>query len=173
MILYEVSMVDLLSTTKQNFKSDREDSSSQVSVASIRYTASYKRNILTCIARVKSATSGKLYITKIELMDVEFTEESNPEHVEILGSDNRPIYIVPKTKYLTEVKVNCNCLDFYQRMASYNKSNNILIGRKVPTHYQSPTTPGNKMKGNPNNSIGMCKHLVCFYHKLLEDGLIL
>ena len=196
-ILFEIFVTDLLQATNTQFKSNREEASDDVNVISIRFTPSYNRKTLLCVARTKSRGGSNTYITKIELQNVEFLEDNmvqdktgvdnveNDQHdidnntkkdqetyVEITCSDNRKIKIKPQLNIKCNIRLNCNCLDYFQRMASYNKTAKVLIGRKVPTHYQSPTTPSNKLKGNPNNSPGMCKHLVALYYRLMEMGII-
>lgn len=196
-ILFEIFVTDLLQATNTQFKSNREEASDDVNVISIRFTPSYNRKTLLCVARTKSRGGSNTYITKIELQNVEFLEDNmvqdktgvdnveNDQHdidnntkkeqdsfIEITCSDNRKIKIKPQLNIQCNIRLNCNCLDYFQRMASYNKTAKVLIGRKVPTHYQSPTTPANKLKGNPNNSPGMCKHLVALYYRLMEMGII-
>ena len=174
LILTELFVTDLLRATSTQFKSDRQQKSNQVNVISVKFTPSYNRNTLLCVARTQSSNSTNKYITKIELQNVVFVDENSESttKLELTGSDNRKFFIEPQSRFKCNVRLNCNCLDFYQRMASYNKSNKVLVGRKVPTHYQSPTTPENKEKGNPNNSPGMCKHLIALYDNLVTQGLI-
>lgn len=201
-ILFEMYVTDLLQATRTQFKSDREQASDSVNILALKFTPSFNRKTLLCVARTKSTNSPNTYITKIELQNVEFSEpieqaqqqiqnnqeeneNENPEStnqntnqtntdelIEITCSDNRKIKIKPQLDVKCNIRLNCNCLDFFQRMASYNKSAKVLIGRKKPTHYQSPTTPANKERGNPNNSPGMCKHTLALYYRLLEMGII-
>lgn len=201
-ILFELYVTDLLQATRTQFKSDREQASDSVNILALKFTPSFNRKTLLCVARTKSTNSPNTYITKIELQNMEFSDsisnteaqiqqntedtdnddtintnnvsntETSDDLVEITCSDNRKVKIKPQVDVKCNIRLNCNCLDFFQRMASYNKSAKVLIGRKKPTHYQSPTTPANKERGNPNNSPGMCKHTLALYYRLVEMGII-
>lgn len=167
MLLQEITIPEIMKATKQEFKSDREQTSSSVRIISKKFTPSYKEGNLTCVATTSSTTNR--YTTKIQIDDVIFDDAENS--ISVMGSDNRPITLLPCDLNRTSVKMVCNCLDFYQRMSSYNKKQDLLIGQDIPQHYDSPTTPGNKAKGNPNNSIGMCKHLIALYLDLKQEGI--
>lgn len=168
MKLYEVSIPELLKATKTEFKSDRELESRNVRIINKKFIPSYKESNLTCVAQTQ--TTSNRYTTKIEINDVVFDDRENSTSV--MGADNRPVTFIPCDYMRCSVKVSCNCLDYYQRMASYNKSNNTLIGDVTPSHYNSPVTPGNKAKGNPNNSIGVCKHIIALVIELKHEKVL-
>ena len=71
-VLFEIFVTDLLHATNTQFKSNREEASDDVNVVSLRFTPSYNRKTLLCVARTKSAGGSNTYITKIELQNVEF-----------------------------------------------------------------------------------------------------
>ena len=168
MELCEVSIPELLKATKSQFKSDREIESRSVRIINKKFIPSYKESNLTCVAQTQ--TTQNKYTTKIQIDDVQFEDEM--ESTSVMGVDNRLITFIPCDYMRCSVKVSCNCLDYYQRMASYNKSNNILIGNDSPSHYKSPVDPGNKAKGNPNNSIGVCKHIIALIIELKQEKVL-
>lgn len=169
MELCEVSIPELLKATKSQFKSDREIESRSVRIINKKFIPSYKESNLTCVAQTQTSTNR--YLTKIQINDVQFGDEENSTSV--MGADNRPISFVPCDYMRCSIKVSCNCLDYYQRMASYNKSEGGLIGDESPSHYKSPVDVGNKAKGNPNNSIGACKHIIALVIELKQEKVLI
>lgn len=167
MLLQETPIKDLMNATKKNFKSDRSKEANSVHIKEKKFIKA--DDTLTCVAKISSASGNGTYTTKVEMNDMIYDEEGP---LSLVDSTNQIIRLYPCTLTTNPIKTSCNCLDYYQRMASYNKSDQSLIGNEVPGSYKSPTTPENKKKGNPNNSIGLCKHLVALVNQLKKERVI-
>lgn len=159
---YTISQLD--KDTVNNFVGDRKERSNEIKIRSLTYIPYVKNNKLLCVGQVIGKSSN--YITKIAFSDVSFDGD-----IIITTSSNEEQNIAPISLSNTNVEVKCNCLDFFQRLASYNKNVKALYGTDTP-NYTGGTSPEDKKKGNPNNSPGICKHVYALLDHLKSEGLV-
>ena len=114
------------------------------------------------------ANNGKNYDTIIQFSGVKYEDEDTPKNITFTASDNQE-YNVPSLQLKEKnVKVRCNCLDFYHRFAQHNASDGSLQG-KTPVPYQPTTDRGSD---NPKKLPGVCKHLIKTIDSLKQSGLV-
>lgn len=165
MFIREYTISQLDKDTVNNFVGDRKERSNEIRIQTLTYIPYVKNNKLLCVANVIGKTSN--YITKISFSNVNFEGD-----VIITTSSNEDQNLEPISLNNADVEVKCNCLDFFQRLSSYNKNVNALYGKDTP-NYTGSTTPENKKKGNPNNSPGICKHVYALLDHLKSEGLVI
>ena len=167
MLIREYTISQLDKDTANNFVGDRKERSNNIKVTSVVYVPFVANNKLLCNSDVVGET-GQHYKTKISFSNVEYdTKDGNI----ITTSDNKEMSIGIIDMNKSDVEVSCNCLDFFQRLASYDKTVKALYGNETPK-YTGFTRPEDKKKGNPNNSPGMCKHLYALIDYLKSDNVV-
>ena len=164
MFIREYTISKLDKDTVNNFVGDRKERSNEIRVQSLTYIPYVKNNKLLCVGKMIGKTGN--YNTKISFSDVVFDGD-----VIITTSTNEEQKLQPISLSHSDVEIKCNCLDFFQRLSSYNKNVNALYGNETPNRFGA-TTPENKKKGNPNNSPGICKHVYALLDHLKSEGLI-
>ena len=87
--------------------------------------------------------------------------------VPISASDGSVIRIGPLSESKGDVLVRCSCPDFRWRFAHWNRGDGSLFGRE-PRKYEARLRPGSS---NPDESPGLCKHLMKMAKILGESGL--
>jgi hypothetical protein len=116
-----------------------------------------------------SSTSGKQYHQVIQFVRVAFENEDTDTNATFTGTDGRDYHMEPVDLTVNNVKVRCDCLDFYWRFAAIDFSDNALVGRAPPpyvrkTDYRPPA--------NPMQVPGLCKHLLKLVQHLQGVGLV-
>jgi hypothetical protein len=120
------------------------------------------------------ASSIKTYNPKILFNEVEFhqpeneEEVANPNTLTIEGKNGKEFTISPIILMKNNVKVHCNCLDFFWRFSFYNHRDQSLLGYDVAT-YQKRT---NRPPVNPRQTPAMCKHLLKLAVELKNNGIV-
>lgn len=92
-----------------------------------------------------------------------------PEGATYTGTDGAEHTIEPIALPGSNVKVNCNCLDFHYRFALWNFNDNALAGPKPPL-YRRKTT--HRPPANPLQVSGVCKHILKLVDALRQNGLV-
>ena len=121
------------------------------------------------VLEVKSTVhSGeKAYATVIQFSGVKYQGEDNPNNSTFTGSDGSEHHMVPLVLKEKNVKVTCNCLDFYHRFAPHNNKDGSLHGNYVP---YVPTS--DRASDNPNGRPGVCKHIIKTVESLKLSGIV-
>lgn len=114
-----------------------------------------------------SRSNGHDYAQKIIFSDV--VNANAGEGASFTGNDNKLHQIQPIDLQGARVKVNCTCLDFHHRFASWNFSADALSGAKPPL-YQRKTTDHPPV--NPLRVPGICKHLIKLVDTLRQQQLV-
>lgn len=118
---------------------------------------------------ISTGSTGRQYQQAIQFLRVKFDPSKNDTNVEFTASDGKTYYIQPINLTNHDVKVRCNCLDFYHRFAHYNHNDRSIVGR-APIPYRRKTTT--RPEVNPDHVPGMCKHLIKVVETLQGRGLI-
>ncbi len=113
-------------------------------------------------------SSGKTYETTILFTRVDFQEENTPANVTFVASDGDPYNIAKIPLVSTNVKVRCDCLDFYWRFSTWNNKRKSLYG-DPPGPYQKKT---DRPPVNPKKKAALCKHLLRSVEALQQAGIV-
>lgn len=121
------------------------------------------------VRAISVGSTGQQYQQAIQFLRVKFEQAKTTENVEFTGADGKQYFVTPINLNNHNVKVRCNCLDFYHRFAHYNHGDKSIVGR-APVPYQRKTTT--RPEVNPDHVPGMCKHLIKVVQQLQTQGII-
>jgi hypothetical protein len=99
---------------------------------------------------------------------VDYRDGESKGSVPVRSSDGRVVHVGRLSESSHEVMVRCSCADFRWRFAHWNKVDKSLYGRG-PRKYEAIARPGSS---NPDETSGMCKHLMKMAKILRESGLL-
>lgn len=124
----------------------------------------YKANI---IGEKKPKKPVQLYTAYIEFQDVVFTETKDNDYSIKEINRGKKIYHKPITVDRRNIQLRCNCADFGFRFSKQLYDVEGLIGmyrkyKRVPGSTRPPV--------NPNDYLGVCKHLHNFIEHLKIMG---
>lgn len=153
-ILIEEPLSNLYTKTTNNFDTPRDTDSVKVRVKSYEAIPAVGDKQLQF--NFDTSSTGKTYKTTIVFEGVEFRSEETSTTVTVKGADGSDYFIEPLSYSQMDVKVRCECLDFYYRFAAWNQQKNSLFG-DAPQPYVKKT---NRPPVNPKKESGLCKHLM-------------
>lgn len=165
-LLDETAIATLRANAAKLPSGDREAESKAVNIRQIVLTPFEQTGQLQVEGTVTS--DGREYRTVIVFQEVEYQETNEASNVTFTGSDGDTYHIQPISLSSTNVKVSCECLDFYWRFAVYNSKDGSLHG-PTPPPYQKKTS---RASGNPQKVPGVCKHLIRTVDDLMQSGLV-
>ena len=159
---------DLYTNIQRGFPNTtkRQHATGPVVVQNTQYTPYAANGGLQINSEVRSG--GNLYTPVIQLLNVDFQQNDEPTNVTFKATNDQDYHVVPVRLTDHNVKVRCNCLDFYHRFAVWNHADNSLFGPKPPP-YQRKTT--DRPEVNPQRVPGFCKHLIKLFQELEHEGL--
>lgn len=158
--LFESTITDLQQSTYAAFPLTKKRQHVINNVRITSYTMLPGENSLTIKAVARNPSSKSVNYPSIQFDGIEYVDETNPEAVQFTASDGTKYYMLPMKQSSVQVKIRCECMDFYWRFALWNHNDGSLLGQK-PEPYVKQT---NRPPANPKQSPGMCKHLL----KLVE-----
>lgn len=127
------------------------------------------------VANPQSETKmNAVYSPKILFQEVEFhqpegeEEVANPNTLTIEGKNGKEFTISPLLLNKNNVKVSCNCLDFWWRFSFYNHRDQSLLGYDVGFYKKRTQRP----PVNPRKVPAMCKHLLKLAIELKNNGVV-
>lgn len=115
-----------------------------------------------------SSTSGNRYNQVIQFTRVNFEPDDTDTNATFKATNGQDYHVQPINLADHNVKVRCNCMDFYWRFASYDAADRSLVG-KGPAPYVRKTD--NRPPANPMHVPGFCKHLIKLTQHLQGIGL--
>ena len=121
------------------------------------------------IIKAEINSNGKHYAPSMVFDRVIYDDGDQADNTTFTGSDGEEYHIEPIVLAQNNVKVACNCLDFYWRFATYNHSVGSLNGNPPPP-YQRRTQ--NQPSVNPQKKPGVCKHLLKLAIQLKDSGIV-
>lgn len=143
----------------------RQHATGEVNLKGLTWRASYGVKALEVMA---TAIGGeKQYAPKIIFNNVEFDDEETEDNITV-PAEAGPINFKQINLSENNMRVRCDCLDFYYRFATWNAKDKSLDGR-APKPYQAKTNRG---PVNPKQVPGMCKHLLRIIEVLKENGAV-
>ena len=145
----------------------RQHATGEVAVQNIQYIP----YIGTKMLHVKSSTSSNShqYQQVIQFNNVVFEGEDTGENATFTATDGTETHVQPLDLNQLNVRVRCNCLDFYHRFANWNAQDKSLVGRSPNLYIRKTST---RPPVNPLRLPGMCKHLLRVVQELQTNGLV-
>ena len=104
------------------------------------------------------------YNSMILFTGVKFHKEHDPGTVELVKG-GRADYFEPVDPRDSQVRVRCNCPDFYYRFNFYDARASALFGKSA----KAPSSP---RPANPRRMPGICKHLMAMAEEVLRTGYV-
>ncbi len=142
----------LTSNTNVFFGNDRKQKSARMNVMKVSYVPSVQDGILIVKSEINGSTNK--YETTIQFDKVKYVAAGTQFAVPV-PVNGEEMYVMPLKIMGNDVKVHCTCLDFYWRFASFNKSDDSLIGNPPPPYVKKTDRPYQ----NPSKIPGACKHI--------------
>lgn len=146
----------------------RQHSVDPIVVTGTSYVPYLRNKTLQVAAQCKSG--GRVYDPVVQFLNVQYQTAGADNNVTFTATNGQEYNCSPIALSQNNVKVRCNCLDFYYRFAFYNKGDNSLFGR-APRPYVRKTQT--RPPANPQRVPGVCKHVIKLIHALEQSGLIL
>lgn len=122
----------------------------------------------TLFVKGLAESGGKEYGPIILFKNVQYHNVEGPRIVPLAASDGRNYFLEQLSADDTDVLVRCNCADFFWRWHNANHLHKALYGRNRKK-YEALHNPGS---ANPNDDMGMCKHLLKMAKTLKESGVL-
>lgn len=160
-IIRETTYADLENRTR-NFQPQasgdaRQHAVPSVQVQKLELIPSRQTGTLQIKAITSSPRGGK-YQPTLMFDKVIYNDSDQADNTTFKGVDNKEYHINPIMLNSTNVKVQCNCLDFYHRFASHNSTDGSLLGSPPPPYQRK--IGSNRPPVNPQRTPGLCKHLM-------------
>jgi len=119
-------------------------------------------------ARADVTSDGTKYQTTLVFDGVIYEDADQADNVSFVGTNGDEYHVQPINLTQNNVKVNCNCLDFYWRFATWNHQKGSLNGHPPPPYQKRTGRPS----VNPGKVPGVCKHLMKTVISLRDAGLV-
>lgn len=126
------------------------------------------KGVGTLFVKGVARNEGRKHESIILFKGVRYAEEQRRGFVKISASDGKEAYLERLSWSATQALVRCSCSDFRWRFSHWNSVDGSLFGR-APKRYEATRNPGSS---NPDESPGMCKHLMKMAKILAESGAI-
>lgn len=165
-ILLELSLSNLRNNVSRNFGDKRIRRSNMIKVSNYQAIPSIGEKSILFKANIVGEESN--YKVSIRFVNVQFSNEPNPDYAEIKAMDGMTYYMKKATAAQTQVRVKCNCLDFYYRFSVWNHSKKSLEGDPPPPYVKKTDMP----PVNPNKVPGACKHIIKMINFLRGEQII-
>lgn len=165
-ILLEVSLSNLKNNVLRNFGKSREVASDRVRVVNYQILPSIQDKSLLLKSNIMS--NGSRYTVQIRFLNVNYVDVQDSGSVELYAIDGQKYYIKPFTSAQKQVRVGCNCLDFYYRFSLWNHTKKSLEGPPPQPYIKKTDMP----LVNPQEIPGVCKHIVKMTSFLKDEGIV-
>jgi hypothetical protein len=163
--LEESSYNDLEQNIINNFVTNRRQNAvNEVVVNNITYTPFENSGILQVDASVRSNQHN--YKVTLQFQNVVFGE--GPTSITITSTDGETNNLQPISIQTNDIKVKCNCLDFFWRFAYWNANDKSLVG-EPPALYKRRT---NRPPVNAARVPGICRHIIKVVDELTKQGIV-
>lgn len=123
------------------------------------------------VLKVEAQVTSKdrKYNPVVQFEEVQFEDTDRTDNVSFTGPGKQEFHVMPINLAQNDVKVRCDCLDFYYTFSSYNNSDGSLYGEPFPPYQRKTTT---RPPRNPAHKPGMCKHLLRVIQELKNEGVV-
>jgi hypothetical protein len=166
--LEETTYAELEQGTIKGFPrtTKRQHATDPVRVVQLQLVPFTKTNDLKVTTVINS--SGKKYDNTILFKDVVYEDSDQDDNVTFTASDGEEYNIEPIPLSGSEIQVTCNCLDFRWRFSLWNADDKSLYGKNPPPYRKKTNRPPN----NPDQTPGVCKHLIKSIEALKQAHLV-
>jgi len=157
MLIIEMTLYQLDRSTRNTFGDGRDFRSNEIQVRDISYsrTSAPNGNQQLMVQSEAIGSTGKRYNPTILYNKVQFEEQDTPQNITVQDESGRPLHINAQSAKSSDVKVCCDCLDFYWRFATWNLKHKSLLGNPPKPYVKTTDRP----PVNPEQKAGVCKHL--------------
>ena len=172
-LLTEESTLRVLDTNTRQFQppsAKRQHATGPVNIVQVQTIPFAPSGELKVETVARSGESGKTYHPILMFQDVQYEEADTDQNVSFTGHDGKEHHIQPISLAKNNVKVRCDCLDFYYRFFPHNNADKSMYGN-VPRPYVRKTNT--RPPANPQKVPGLCKHLLAAAEALINTGLII
>lgn len=107
--------------------------------------------------RAEVSSNNSKYSPSVSFEGVVFDDSDQPDNITFTGVDNKEYHINSIELNSLNVKVKCNCLDFYYRFAPFNNNDGSLLGNPPPPYQRKTDT---RPPANIQKTPGVCKHIM-------------
>lgn len=148
----------------------RQHATNEVNVATMRFVpvrTTAEGGALQVLTTTRS--NQHEYKQQILFSDVNYDKMDAEDNVTFKATDGQEYHVKPIPLGQARIRVNCNCMDFHYRFATWNYDNQTLMG-KPPKPYQRKTDT--RPPVNPMRVDGLCKHLIKVCDVLEQRGLL-
>lgn len=169
-MLNEVSTYPKLNTNiERGFPNTtkRQHATQPVVVTNISYVPYLRNKSLQLAGNARS--NGRVYSPTIQFLNVEYQNTDLDTNVTFTATNGQEYHCSQIVLANNNVKVRCNCLDFYYRFAFYNKTDGSLFGRSPRPYIRKTNT---RPPANPDKVPGVCKHVIKLLQALEHAKLI-
>lgn len=165
----EMTLVDLEKSIVTGFPATTKRQHATDPVQIVQLKLNPYTHTTDLLAEAVANSGGRKYDTKVLFLDVTYEDEDTNNNITFVATDGDNYHIVPISLSTCNVKVRCNCLDFYYRFANWNGRDEALYGNPPPP-YRRKTQ--NRPPVNPDQVPGLCKHVIKTVQSLREAGLV-
>lgn len=142
----------------------RQHATNEVTIDKVEYIPYLGTKFL----HVRSTANGQ-YRQALQFVRVTFDKQDTPENITFVATDGQDYHVQPISLAAHNVKVRCNCLDFHFRFATWNFSDNSIVG-PAPKPYRRVTNT--RPPANPDHVPGLCKHLLKLIDELRQAQIV-
>lgn len=156
-ILLELTLYQLNRSTQNGFDDKRKQRAPRMNLINVRYTPTQEGGVqgLTVNSDCVSGDSGNHYSQVIVFKKIKLLPEDTPEARTFETSDGKMVHVDNYSLQSSDVKVRCNCLDFYWRFTNFDFKHKALQGDPNPPYVKRTNRP----PVNPMQKPGICKHI--------------
>ena len=126
------------------------------------------RGVKTLFLKSLVRNEGRKNEAIVLFKGVRYADAAQRGFVPIKASDGRAVYLERLSWDKTDALVRCSCADFRWRFSHWNRVDKSLFGRPA-RKYEARERPGSS---NPDESPGICKHLMKMAKILAESGVL-
>ena len=156
-MLIETTLSDLERSIEIGFPNTtkRQHIFNQVQITGMRLVPYVGMRTLNAMGTVSS--NGNTYNPTIVFLRVVFEPDETDQNVTFKASDGKMYNVQPIEKDLSNIKVRCNCLDYYYRFSYTNRTDG---SHQPPNSKPYVRRTDNYPPANPLKVPGVCKHIL-------------
>lgn len=164
----EASLEDLYKGAEKAFPETRKRQfSTDTIVVENLYWVPFQ-GVKTLFVKATVKNEGRKHESIILFKGVKYKEREGRGAVPLRTSTGKEVFVEQISAREDDVLVRCSCKDFYWRFLHFNKNEGCLYGRDR-AKYEALKNPGSS---NPNETAGLCKHLIKMVKILKESNLL-
>lgn len=168
-LLFETTIDDMESNIEIGFPKTkkRQHIVNTINVISVKYLPMIGMKTLR-VNGIVNSPNGK-YTPTIMFLKVNFENTSTDDNVSLVSATGDKFNITKIDKNNSNIKVRCNCMDYYFRFSVFNFNDNSHILPKPKTYVRKTDS---YPPVNPNKVPGVCKHILKLVNYLENTELI-